>query len=50
MFETEVFGFCGLMTAFLSGIAIATVREKDKIRPQNVKIAGKRLTQDEFIE
>jgi len=37
------------MKAFLSSIAIATVRKKDKIRVQNVKTAGKRTTQAEFI-
>ena len=36
------------MKAFLSSIAVATVGEKDKIRGQNVKIAGKRTSQDEF--
>jgi len=30
------------MKAFLTSIAIATVEGKDKIRLQNVKIAGKR--------
>ncbi len=48
LFRTEIFGFCTLMTGFLSSIAVATVRKKDKIRVQNVKIAGKRTTQDEF--
>jgi hypothetical protein len=37
------------MKAFLSSIAVATVGEKDKIRVQNVKIAGERITQDEFV-
>jgi len=44
------------MKAFLSSIAIAKVRGKDKICAQNppaeragVKIVGKRETQDEFI-
>ena len=32
----------------MSSIAIATVRKKDEMRVQNVEIAGKRLTQDEF--
>jgi len=43
------------MKAFLSSIAIATVRGKDKISAQNppaeqagAKIVGKRETQDEF--
>ena len=46
--EPRFFGFCALMKAFLSSIAVATVGEKDKIRGQNAKIAGKRTTQDEF--
>jgi hypothetical protein len=36
------------MKGFLSSIAIAMVREKDEIRVLNMKIAGKRETQDEF--
>jgi hypothetical protein len=48
MFGTEVFGFCVLLTAFLSSRVIATVREKDKIRAQNLKIVGKILTQYRF--
>jgi len=48
LFGTEIFGFCALMKVFSSGIAVATVGGKDKIRVQNVKIAGKRETQDEF--
>jgi len=41
LFGTEIFGFCALIKAFLSSKAIATVREKDKIRVQNVEIAVK---------
>ena len=48
--EPRFFGFCALMKAFLSSIAVATVGEKDKIRGQNVKIAGKRTTQNEFSD
>jgi len=48
LFGTEVFGFCALMKAFLSGIAIAMVREEDEIRVLNVKIVGKREAQDEL--
>jgi len=37
------------MKAFLSSIRLwRTVVKKDKIRVQNVKIAGKRKAQDEF--
>jgi len=49
MFGTENEGFCGLMKLFFGCIAIATEAKNGKIRAQNAKFAGKRLTQDEFI-
>jgi len=49
MFGTENEGFCGLMKSSFGCIAIATEVKNAKIRTQNAKFVGKRLTQDEFI-
>jgi len=49
LFGTENLGFCDLMKSFFSSLALVKVLKKDKIRVQNVKFAGKRKTQDEFI-
>jgi len=37
------------MKSFFGCIAIATKAENGKIRAQNAKFAGKRITQDEFF-
>ncbi len=50
LFGTENIGFCALMKIFFSSIAIATVLKNSKIKVQNVKFAGKRKTQDEFVQ
>jgi len=36
LFGTEIFGFYGLMKAFYFGIAIASIREKNKISAENL--------------
>lgn len=48
MFGTENEGFCAVLKSFFDCIAIATEAKNGKIRVQNVKFAGIRLTQDEF--
>ena len=49
LFGTESCGFCALMKLFFSGIAVATLLKNGKIRVQNVQLAGKRKSRDEFI-
>tara|TARA_R110002051_G_scaffold40861_1_gene84760 strand:- start:4548 stop:4697 length:150 start_codon:yes stop_codon:yes gene_type:complete len=39
----------GNAKAFLSGIIIQSVQEKDNLRTQNIKTTGERETKDEFI-
>jgi len=50
MFGTENEGFYGPMKSFFGCIALATEAKNYKIRTQNAKFAGKRLTQDEFYK
>ena len=49
MFGTDIFGFCALMKSFFNCIAIATEFENEEIKVQNVEIAGKRKSLNEFI-
>lgn len=50
MFGTENEGFCAVMKPFFVCIAVAAKVKNGKIRVQNAKFAGKRLTRDEFIK